>query len=265
MKVWIFALLEAGLAAFGLVAYFVTNNWYLTTAAVVIAALVGIAQPFLSAVKARKLSAFQDQQWDKSLGAVDDQLQALLADVIEPPLPHAATVRLILAELFSERSDELVAAYDRLADAIEANDDNATRLAEAFSVSTSPEAIGPYLQGLVALRAGDAETAYRFFCEAKERRSGWILPWLGWATAAWQSGQTEELRTQHPHICGVELLPYDCGNDTTFIKLSEEQREELTNMFQTCARSLGNYYTIAEYQASHQQIETSREEYKKVA
>ena len=265
MKIWIFALLEAGLAALGLAAYFLADNWYLTTAAVVVAALVGIAQPFLSAHKARKLTAYQDQQWDKSLDSVDDQLQGLLAEVIEPPLPHSATAKIHLQQQFAERADELIAAYDQLAQAINTNAEEATELAEQFSTAADFSPIAPYLQGLVALQSGDAESAFALFCAAKDRQSTWILPWLGWATAAWRCGKIEELRKNHPHICGVELLPYGCGDETSFIKLNEVEREELTSAFQEAARSLGNYYTIGEYCHSKQQIETSREEYKKVA
>ena len=128
-----------------------------------------------------------------------------------------------------------------------------------------PWSLGAYLLGLTAWSAGDTALAHRHFCIAKEQQPSWILPWLGWAASAHQQARWDELRGEHPHVCGVELLPYDAGDEATFIGLSADDREELTDSFQRAATSLGNYYTIAELSNSKQQMASSREEYKKVA
>ena len=63
----------------------------------------------------------------------------------------------------------------------------------------------------------------------------------------------------------MELLPYDAGDEGSFLKLSEDERNALADRFQRAAASLGNYIAIAEYCRSKEQIAASRDELKKVA
>ncbi len=265
MKIWLFALLQSIIAGLGLAAFFLADNVMLATAAAVMAAILGIAQPIMSAHKERKMKQYQDKQWDRSVQAVDEQLQDLLKDVIEPPLPHRATVLAALKNYFGNQSIELIAEYDQAITAIEEENPDAAPLAAQFSDAVDPWSVGPYLQGLAALQSDNLEDAHQYFCAARESQSAWILPWLGWATVAYHQGNWDEIRQKHPHINGVELLPYDAGDEASFLELSEQEREELSSSFQQAATSLGNYYAIAEYCHSKVQMAASREEYNKVA
>jgi len=265
MKTWLFALVQSAIAALGLVAYFWADNVAVASAAAVLAALVAIAQPLISAHKQQKLGAYQDRQFAKSLRGVDKQVKELLKDVIEPPLPHRATVAAGLHSAFSHEAAELLAQYDAAIEAISNCDAEAPAIAEEFADAVDPWSAGPYLQGLAALSSRNTEAAYEFFSAAKNAQSAWISPWIGWATTAYRLGRIDEIREGHPHINGVELLPYGAGDEQTFISLGEDDREELTAKFQQAATALANYYAIAEYMHSKEQIATSRDEFKRVA
>lgn len=265
MKTWLFALVQSIIAAMGIVAYFWADNVSLATTAVLLAAIVGIAQPLLAAHKDHKLTSYHQRQWDRSIDTVDDQLKTLLADVIEPPLPHRASVSLVLNKHVGERAGKLMNNYDAVVTAIGQRSDQSPRQAERFAQQITTSAIGDYLRGLAVLGAGHPDLACKHFESARDAQSQWILPWLGWATALYQQGRYDQLRTQHPHITGVELLPYGAGDENTFLELTNSERDELTELFQQVAVSLGSYYTIAEFCVAKKDIAASHEEYRKVA
>ena len=265
MKTWLFALLQSVIACLGLAAYFYADSIYLAGTAAVLAAALGIAQPLITAHKSRKLEAYRDKQWASSIDTVDEQLASLLEDVIEPPVPHRATVTAALRNRFGDRTAELAGALDELVDELQNDSGSPGPLASSLATELGDWALGPYMLGLAALRCDDVEAAHEHFRAARDLQSTWILPWVGWATTAFRRELWNELRDEHPHICGVELLPYGSGNEETFLELGEADREELTRSFQQAATCLGNYYAIAEMNRSRQQIADSHEEYKKVA
>lgn len=265
MKIWLFALLQSAIAALGLAAYFLADNIVIATAAAVMAAAVAIAQPLISARKQQKIGAYHDRQFAKSLRGVSKQVKSLLNDCIEPPLPHRESVAIGLRSAFQQDANKLLAQYDAAVEAISSGDADAADLATEFADAVDPWSVGPYLQGLAQLNAGDSEAAYDYFSAAKEAQSSWVAPWLGWATTAFRLGRVAEISEQHPHMNGVNLLPYDAGDERTFLKLSEEVREGLGEQFQQAATALGNYYAIAELSKSKDQITDSHEEFKRVA
>lgn len=265
MKLWLFALLQSIIAALGLAAFFWADNVVLASGAAIMAALLGIAQPLIAACKGRRLEDYQDRQFLNSMDAVDRQIADLLQDAIAPPVPHRASLVLAAQERFGERCVEVVQLYDQTCEAIAAGTTEAAELARRFEHQVTPWSAGHYLKGLEALQRADPGAALRHFCDAKDEQPSWILPWLGWAMAAYRLADWERLRTEHPHICGVELMPYGVGNESTFVTLTEEERAALTDQFQDVARSLGNYYTVAELSAAKQRSTVSREEYKRVA
>ena len=265
MKIWVFAGLQSLIAAMGLAAYFLADNVFLATSAVVLAALLGISQPLLAAHKGSKLKVYQEQQWHKSIGAVDDQLQQLLDQVIEPPFPHRATVAVEIRNRFGDRAPGLISAYDNVVASIEQGSNQSSALAAQFAGEVGDWSVGPYLQGLAAMTLGDLEGAERRFCVARMSQSGWASPWLGWATAAFQQRRWDEIRQEHPNINGVEFQPFDAGDQNTFLELSEADREELTTLFQQTQESLGNYYAIAEFCHAKLNIQDSFQEFQKVA
>lgn len=265
MKTWLFALLQSIIAALGLAAYFLADNLVLVTLAVFLAAVLGISQPLVAAYRARQREAYQDFQYQKSLEQVDGQLQELLDALIDPPLPHRATVAVALEARFGEQSATLLEEYDKAVQAIADGSSLLESLVTVFADKVSPWSVGSYLQGLAALADGKLEIAHQHFLTTTEIQPSWISPWLGWATATYQQNHWEELRQNHPHLCGVELLPYDAGDEQTFLKLSEDERSDLADQFQRAASSLGNYYAIAQYCRSKEQIGAARDEFKKVA
>jgi len=265
MKTWLFALLESTIALIGLVAYFWADNVLLATSAAVVAASLAVAKPLFSANKERKLEAYRDRQYEKSLESVDEHLNELLNDTIDPPLPHRATIVAVIQHCFPREASLLIEQYDRTVQAISDGSSEAETLAAQYAEQVSPWSVGAYLQGLAALAIGTVVDAHMHFSAATEEQANWLAPWLGWATAAYRQGLYNEIREKHPHMCGVELLPYDAGDEHSFLQLSEDEREELTNLFQQAATSLGNFYAIAEYCRSKEQIAVSQAEMKKVA
>jgi hypothetical protein len=265
MKTWMFALLESMIALLGLAAYFWADNIPVATTAAVLVAVLGISQSLISAYKKRQLDDYQDRQFLKSLGVVDDQLQELLDGLIDPPKPHNPSVRATLRSCFGKAATQLIRDYEQTIKAIADNDPDADEIAEQFAADVDPWAVGSYLQGLSALAANKIEAAHAHFTTATEAQSSWVTPWLAWATTAYRQKLWGEIRERHPHINGMELLPYDCGDEISFLKLSEVQRQELAEEFQLASTSLGNYYAIAELLRSKDQIADSREEFKKAA
>ena len=265
MKTWLFALLQSIIASLGLAAYFLADNLILVTLAVLLAGVLGITQPIVAAHQSRRREAYQELQYQNSVQEVDGHLQELLNALIDPPLPHRATVAVGLRARFGEDAPSLLNEYDKVANALAVGDAQLESLVTAFADRVSPWSVGSYLQGLAALAQGQRKLAHQRFVATTENQPSWISPWLGWATAAYQQGSWEEIRQNHPHLGGVELLPYDAGDESTFLELSEDERSALTAQFQQAATSLGNYYAIAEYCRSKDQLAASRDELKKVA
>ncbi len=265
MKTWLFAVLESVIALLGLAAYLFADNVVLTASAVAAAACLGVFQSLSSARQKTRLDAFQEQQFQKSVGAVDEQLQTLQEELIPPPWPHHPTVSAVLRSRFGEQACSLLEEYDRLVEAVAVGRTKAETLTNEFADKVADWSVGPYLQGLVCLMNEKVGPAREHFLAAQEAQSTWIAPWLGWATAAARQGRWDEIREQHPHLNGVEMLPYDAGDEQSFIALDEQERETVTDSFQQAARSLGNYYTIAELSRSKGQMFDSRAEFKKAA
>lgn len=265
MKIWLFALVQSAIAALGLVAYFWGENMILASAAAVLAAVVAIAQPLLSARKQQQFTAYHNRQFTQSMRGVSKQVKSLLKETIDPPLPHRESVAVGLRLAFPHEAKALLADYDAAVHAVSAGRSEAAELAADFADATDPWSVGPYLQGLAALGTGQIEKAHEHFSTAREAQTSWVAPWLGWATTAYRLGRIDEICEQHPHINGIDLLPYDCGDEQTFLQIDEAAREELGSRFQKAAQALGNYYTIAELSRSKEQINRSHEEFKQVA
>ena len=265
MKIWLFAAFESIIAALGLAAFFWAESIPLTAAAVVGAAALGIAQPLLAARQSRRMQRYQEGVFAKSQAAVDEQVDQLLTDIIDPPLPHRPTVVAFLERYAGIDIDALLAQYDRLVKAIASKSFAAEELAAAFTDKTSGSSLGIYLCGLAALSQKHLHDAHHHFSVVTGRQPTWIAPWLGWAAAAYELNQFEEIAKRHPHVNGANLTPYDVGDEATFIGLDETVRDDLVEQFQTAARALGNYYTLAEMQLSKQRIEESQAELRKVA
>ena len=265
MKTWLFAILEAGIAVAGLGAYFWGDNVVLAGAAALLAAVLGIAQPLMAARAARRMERYQDEMFDSSVDAVNDQIDQLQSDVIDVPAPHQPTVQAILARRFGDESDALLAQYERVVKAIQSKSFAAEELAAALADKLDNHPLTIHLRGMAALSQENYVDALEHFTQATHERSAWVSPWLGWAASAWRLNQTEEITQRHPHVNNVELTPYDVGDEQTFIDLSEGDRDALVEQFQATARALGNFYTMAEFSKSKAQIEASRQRLRRAA
>ena len=265
MKTWLFAVVEASIAMAGLVAYFWAENTMLAGVAAVAAALIGIAHPIMAARAAQRMQVYQEEMFDESSQAVDEQIEQLQQETVAVPFPHRQTAEAVLNAEFTSDAASLVAQFARVVKAIEEKSFAAEELAAAFSDKVSGHPLAVHLCGLAALSQENAEDAHAHFTYVTSQRPGWISPWLGWASAAWQLGELEEITQRHPHLNGVEHTPYDVGNEQTFIDLSEEERDALVEEFQATARALGNYYTMAEFAKSKSQIERSRQRLRRAA
>ncbi len=236
----------------------------LASVAAIAAATLGISQPLISAHKARKLEAYQEEQFAGSLSSVDQQIQPLLDDSIDTPLPHHDTLLLLIQRDYPSSKERLLTHYNEFVETLSAKKD-ATSLARSMAADLVKSAVGIYLLGLALLRKGEHAAACEQFNSATKSRPDWILPWLGWAEASFHQCAWEDLRKNHPHINGVELQPYGAGDEKTFLQLDGESRDELVQQFQAAARSLGNYYTIAEMENSKIQMEDARQAWKNAA
>lgn len=265
MKIWLFALLQSIIAVAGLAAYFYADNVWLAGLAAGSAAVLGIAQPLMGAWKQQKLEDWRDDQHEKTLAMIGQQEDDTLDGVIPPPMPHRATVAAFLQLAGLGDADEQLAAYDELVEDICQADEGCQDLAAAFCADLTGNVLGVALEGLAALAMGNLDAARRFFEEATQLNSGWAMPWLGWATVCYQQGDYVTLAAEHPHINGVELLCYDCGDEEVFMELSESEREELSELYQKTATALGNYYAAAEMAKSRLAYEQSHEELRRVA
>lgn len=265
MKIWLFALLQSLIAAAGLAAYFYANNVLLAGVAVGSAAALGVAQPLLGAWKQQRLEGWRDAQHVKTLSVIGGQVDEALEGVIAPPFPHRPTVAafLELAGLGDPR--EQLQRYDDLVEAIREAEDDCCEQAAAFCAELTGNVLGVALEGLAALAVGNSDNARRFFEEATQLNSSWAMPWLGWATVCYQQGDYATLAAQHPHINGVELLCYDCGDEEVFLHLAESERESLSELFQLTATALGNYYAAAEMAKSRHSYEQTHEEMRRAA
>jgi len=265
MKTWVFAMLQSLIALLGLSAYFFADNIVLATSAAVMVAVLGVIHPLMAARKTRKLEAYRDHQYQKSFDTLDEQIENMLNESIAPPLPHRATVAVILRSRYGQQATELLEQYERVVEAITTGDSKSETLAAQFADDVAGWSVGVYLRGLASLGAGKLGEAHAHFSAAKNLQSSWIAPWLGWAAAAYQQGHFEEIRENHPSVNGVDLLPYDAGDEQSFLELSEDQRDELSERFPDAACSLGNYYAIAQFEQSKEQAAAAQDELKKVA
>jgi hypothetical protein len=265
MKTWTFALLEALIAALGLAAYFLADDMVLASSSAILAAALGIAQPLLAARRSQRFGAFQERQHQKSVDAIDRQLDELSADLIPPPLPHRATVAALLRTRLGDEADALLHEYDELIHAIQTQQPDAVRRAGWLSSHLGSEALEEHLQGLAAFAVDDLETAHRHFSAATRVQPAWIAPWLGWAASAYQLQLWDEITDRHPQMHGCDLQPYDVGDESTFLQLSAGDREELVPRFQDAAQALINYHALVEIGRSKQQMKETRDAWKKVA
>ncbi len=265
MKIWLFALLQSLIAAAGLAAWFYADNMVLAGVAAGAAAVLGIIQPLLGARKQQKQEAWRDDQHVKTLKVIDGHVDDALEDVIPPPFPHRPTVAAFLELAGLGDSMEQLQRYDDLVEDIRNADEECAYQAAAFCAELTGNVLGVAMEGLAALALGNLDQARRFFEEATQLNSSWAMPWLGWATVCYQQGDYETLAAQHPHINGVELLCYDCGDEEVFMELAESERESLTELYQQTATALGNYYAAAEMARSRQSYEQTHEELRKVA
>lgn len=265
MKIWLFALLQSIIAVAGLAAWFYADNVVLAGVAAGAAAILGIAQPLMGAWKQQKLDAWRDDQHEKTLSLIGGQEEETLEGVIPPPMPHRATVAAFLELAGLGDAEEQLERYDELVTDIREADEGCQDLAAAFCAELTGNVLGVALEGLAALAMGDLQAARQFFHEATQLNSSWAMPWLGWATVCYQQGDYTTLAAEHPHINGVELLCYDCGDEEVFLRLSETERDELSELYQTTATALGNYYAAAEMAKSRLAYEQSHEEMRRVA
>lgn len=265
VKVWMVILLQSMIAVAGLVAYFIGNNFWLAGLAAGSAAALGIAQPLMGARKQKKLDECRDDQYEKSLTVIGGYEEETLEGVIPPPLPHRPTVSAFLELAGLGNSNEQLQRYDDLiADICDANEDCPYQAA-AFSAELTGNVLGVALEGLAALAVGDLDKARSFFEEATQLNSSWAMPWLGWVSVCYQQGDFETIAAEHPHINGVELLCYDCGDEEVYMQLAESERESLTELYQQTSTALGNYYAAAEMAKSRQSYEQTHEELRKAA
>ena len=265
VKIWLFALLQSLIAVVGLGAWFYADNALIAGGAAIAAAGLGVFQPLYGAWKHRQREEWADGQRKKTLDIVDSHIDSALEEVIAPPMPHRPTVAAFLRLAGLGDPDEQLQRYDDVVKLIDQADGDCADEAAAFCVELMGNVLGVTLEGLAALALGRHEDALKYFREATLLHSGWALPWLGWATVCYEQGKFEELAAKHPHINGVELLCYDCGDEDVFMELSPAEREGLSALFQQTATALGNYYAAAEMAKSRQQQIESHEEYRRVA
>lgn len=265
MKTWLFAILESTIAIGGLAAWLWADNVLLAGAAAMTAAALGVAQPIMAARQAGRIARYQDEMFDASVESVDQEIAKLLDEVTFVPLPHRPTVAAVLHKAFPEEAESLIKQYDRLVKAAIDESFAAEELAAAFADKIDDHPLALHMCGLAAMSQENLEEAHEYFLTVTERRPEWISPWLGWAATAWRLEQVEEISARHPHVNGVNLTPYDVGDEQTFIDLAEDERDALVEEFQQTARALGNFYTMAEYSKSKRQIESSREQFRRAA
>jgi len=265
VKLWLFALLQSFIVVAGLAAYFYGNSVWLAGLAAGSAAVLGIVQPLAGAWKQRKRDDWQDEQHDKTLSVTGGHMDDALEGVIPPPLPHRPTVAAFLELAGLGNSNEQLQRYDDLVADIRDADPDCPYQAAAFSAELTGNVLGVALEGLAALAVGNPDEARRVFEEAMQLNSSWAMPWLGWATVCYQQGDYKTLADQHPHINGVELLCYDCGDEEVFMQLADSERESLADLYQQTATALGNYYAAAELAKSRQASEQAHEELRRVA
>jgi tetratricopeptide (TPR) repeat protein len=265
VKVWMVVLLQSMIAVAGLVAYFFGNNVWMAGLAAGSAVALGIALPLMGARKQQNLDECRDDQHEKTLAVIGGYEEEALEGVIRPPLPHRPTVAAFLELAGLGNSNEQLQRYDDLITDICDADEDCPYQAAAFSAELTGNVLGVALEGLAALAVGDLDKARGFFEEATQLNSSWAMPWLGWATVCYQQGDFETIAAQHPHINGVELLCYDCGDEEVFMQLAESERDSLAELYQQTATALGNYYAAAEMAKSRQSSELTHEELRKAA
>ena len=269
VKTWLITLIQSLIAAAGLAAYFYADNVLLAGLAAGSATAIGIVQPLMGARQEKKREPCEDAQPKETLRVISDHVDDVPDDtpdnVIPPPFPHRPTVAAFLemAALGNPRSQ--LRRYDDLVDAIRGADEDCREDAETFSAELTGNVLGVAMEGLAALAMGDLNAARRFFEEATQLNSSWVMPWLGWATVCYEQQDYATLATEHPHINGVELLCYDCGDEEIFMELSETQRESLSELYQQTATALGNYYAAAEMAKSRENHVQPHEEMRRVA
>ncbi len=264
LKTWLFAVLEASLALVGLAAYFWANNPTVAATAAILAAIFGIAQPMMAARAEHKRQAWIDRNYDKSIDTIESESAELVEGSIEPPLPHRPSL-LARFQNDSEQRPAWVSHYDEIVDHL-----NCSRQIEPQQLQSLDQHLGcpeviDYLQGLLAYREQRFNQATQHFRSASEQNPAWVSPWLGWSAAMFRDGKFIQLANEHPHVNSVEMLPYDVGNETTFLAIAEHERDSLVNDFQEAAVALGNYYAAAQLEKSKQEVLEAQQEYRKVA
>ena len=257
---WLFGLLQIFIAVFGLAAYFYVHSLLLTGIAAVSATILGMSHPLLSARKQKTLKESRDKQCIQTLSVVPGGVNEQLEGPIAPPPPHRATVAVFLELAGLGNSRELLRQYDDLVTDICEADKDCVVQAAVFSAELTGNVLGVAMEGLAALALGDLGKARHFFEEATQLNSSWAMPWLGWAATCFQQGDYETLALQHPHINGVELLNYDCGDEEVFLQLSQSDRENLLDLCQQTTTALGNYYAAAEFARSRQTRPQTKDE-----
>ena len=158
-----------------------------------------------------------------------------------------------------------MARYDRIITSLATARFPGEALVGDFGQISGLEAVASHLCGLADFARKDWRAAQQHFKHATSVRPAWVAPWLGWAAATFQLQEYDILSGEHPHLTGVEMLPYDSGDEKTFLAIAEPEREELVELFQATAKSLGNYYTMAEICRSKQRMIATQAELQKVA
>lgn len=265
VKVWLFALLQSIIAAAGLAAYFYANNLVLAGIAAGSAAILGIAQSLRGGWNHQQPDNRRDRQHVETLSVISVPEDDALDGVIPPPFPHRPTVAAFLKLAGLGDSTEQLQSYDDLVEDIQNANAGCTYQAANFCEELTGNVLGVAMEGLAALAVGDSDKARRFFEEATQLKSSWALPWLGWAAVCYQQRDYQTLAAQHPHINGVELLCYDCGDEDVFLQLAESEQESLSELYQQTTTALGNYYAAAEIAKSRETGLQTHNELRKAA
>jgi hypothetical protein len=245
MKLWLFALVQSLIALVGVTACFYAEIPTLAAAAAVLAVVVAIAQLMFTSQKRRPTGSARSRQNANSRNSPDDRANETPANAACPPLPHRATVEALCREASSQTADVLLARYDEVIAAIEAHSEDAERGADCLAPDLPSEALGQYLCGLGALAQENDEAARDYFAAATRAQSTWAEAWHGWAAACSRLEEFSDLYENHPRNRGVDLLPFDCGNERIAQTLSAEDRSELTARFKQSAAALGSLHATA--------------------
>jgi len=258
VKTWIFVLTQSVIAATGISAWMSIGDVRIAGVAAAAVTALGIVRLFLARRKSAQRGVWADGQQMKTLPIVDRHVECSVrqptdepvAEMIAPPMPHRPTVAAFLELAGLGDPDDQLERYDELVAMIERADDDCADEAASFCEELTGNVLGVTLEGLAALALGRQDDALKYFREATLLHSGWALPWLGWATVCHANGNFVELATRHPLTTGVELRPYDCGDEDVFVELKEADRPGLASLFEQTVAALKRYHNTAENQRS---------------